>query len=314
MQSTLKRTIYTAFGLHIDSVIPLPELPQCSAKVNYSDIVIELSDLTPLWNELAEPNRFCIVKEQTVLFQAPKVATYLIENGNKIIVSPMDGANEAQIRLFILGSCMGALLLQRKIMPLHGSAIAINGKAYAIIGDSGAGKSTLASAFLNKGCKLISDDVIPVSLNEQNIPIVKPAYPQQKLWQESLDAFAMTSNEYQPIFDRETKFTIPVKSKFSVDSMPLAGIFELVKTEGNNIKFAPISNLQGLHTLFYHTYRHFLIDQLGLREWHFQMTATIVNHVEVYQLKRPIERFTANELSALILDILKIEVSKNDKR
>ena len=50
-----------------------------------------------------------------------------------------------------LGTCMGALLMQRKIFPFHGSAIAINGKAYAIVGDSGAGKSTLASAFLKKG-------------------------------------------------------------------------------------------------------------------------------------------------------------------
>ena len=38
---------------------------------------------------------------------------------------------------------MGALLMQRKILPLHGSAIAIDGKAYAFVGDSGAGKSTL---------------------------------------------------------------------------------------------------------------------------------------------------------------------------
>ena len=39
----------------------------------------------------------------------------------------------------------------KKNFPLHGSAIAIDGKAYAIVGDSGAGKSTLASAFLKKG-------------------------------------------------------------------------------------------------------------------------------------------------------------------
>ena len=54
--------------------------------------------------------------------------------------------------------------MQRKVLPLHGSAIAINGKAYAIIGDSGAGKSTLALAFLNRGYRLLTDDVIAVSL------------------------------------------------------------------------------------------------------------------------------------------------------
>ena len=78
----------------------------------------------------------------------------------------MKEADEDKIRLYILGTCMGALLMQRKILPLHGSAIAIDGKAYAFVGDSGAGKSTLASAFLSKGYKLLSDDVIAVSLSE----------------------------------------------------------------------------------------------------------------------------------------------------
>ena len=51
------------------------------------------------------------------------------------------------------------------------------------VGDSGAGKSTLASAFLNRGYQLLSDDVIPVSLSQNHIPMVTPSYPQQKLWQ-----------------------------------------------------------------------------------------------------------------------------------
>ena len=83
---------------------------------------------------------------------------------------------------------MGTILMQRKMLPLHGSAIEIDGKVYAIVGDSGAGKSTLASAFLKQGYKLVSDDVIAVSLSQENsIPYVTPAYPQQKLWQESLN-------------------------------------------------------------------------------------------------------------------------------
>jgi hypothetical protein len=307
MQSTLNRTIYKAFGLNISSEVGLPELQKCSDMLVNAEIIIELADLTTIWNELAEPNSFCIVKNQTVIFQVPNVATFLIENGNKIMVSLMEGANESQVRLYILGSCMGALLLQRKTLPLHGSAIAINGKAYAVVGDSGAGKSTLASAFLNKGFKLLSDDVIPVSLNDGNEPVVTPAYPQQKLWQESLNAFGLNSVNYQPIFDRETKFTIPVYSQFMDNPIPLAGIFELVKTDGDEIKLEPIANLQVLPRLFYHTYRNFLVDHLGIREWHFQMTAKIVESIRVYQLFRPVERFTADELAAMILTNLKKE-------
>jgi hypothetical protein len=309
MQSTLATNIYKGFGLSIYSEIPLPELFMDSVGNNKVDIIVELADLTTLWNELAKPNHFCIIKDQCVLFKVPNVAIFYMENGNKILVSPIEGVRENQVRLYILGSCIGAILLQRRILPLHGSAIAINGKAYAIVGDSGAGKSTLASALLNKGFKLLSDDVIPVSLNDCNVPVVTSAYPQQKLWQESLDAFGINSNNYEPIFDRETKFTIPVQADFSRSSLPLAGIFELVKADCNEIKIEPISTLQVLHTLYYHTYRNFLVDHLGLREWHFQMTSSIVQSIQVYQLIRPVDRFTAHELVTRILTKLNKEVN-----
>ena len=121
------------------------------------------------------------------------------------------------------------------MIPLHGSAIEIDGKAYAIIGESGAGKSTLASALLNRGYKLISDDVIPISFSKDNIPYVTPSYPQQKLWESSLQEFGMCIRNYRPIIERENKFVVPVQSQFSIKPFPLAGIFELDKTEKNQI-------------------------------------------------------------------------------
>ena len=111
--------------------------------------------------------------------------------------------------------------------------VAIDGKAYAFVGDSGAGKSTLASAFLNKGYQLLSDDVIAVSLSQdEHIPFVTPSYPQQKLWQESLNDFGMETSQLSIRFiDRETKYCVPVSSKFFSEPLPLSRIFELVKTE-----------------------------------------------------------------------------------
>ncbi|MBS4209174.1 aldolase [Bacillus sp. FJAT-50079] len=303
MVTTLNKVIYKAFGLNIISQVPLPELPRMADReLDTIDVFVEFKELTHRWNELAEPNRYYVVKENLVMFQVPNTAIYMIENGHKIIVSPMRGANTDHVRLYILGTCMGALLLQRKILPLHGSAIAINGRAYAIVGDSGAGKSTLASSFLNKGYQLLSDDVIPISLSNENIPIVTPAYPQQKLWQESLDAFGMESANYRPIFEREMKFAVPVTAQFSSTSLPLTGVFELIKTENDDIKIEAISSLERLHMLFYHTYRNFLMARLGLMEWHFHITAKIATKIEAFQLQRPINRFTANDLTNLILN------------
>ncbi|AND41944.1 hypothetical protein [Cytobacillus oceanisediminis] len=302
MLNTLNKVAYKAFGLNIVSDICLPELPIISDEKTKIDIFIKLGNLKEKWMRLSESNRYLIVENNEVYFQVPNTAIFLIKDGNTIVVDRMEGSDLDHVRLYLLGTCMGGLLMQRKKLPLHGSAVAINGKAYAIVGDSGAGKSTLASAFLRKGYQLLSDDVIPVHFSSDNIPIVTPAYPQQKLWQESLDAFGMKTNFFRPIFDRETKFAIPVNSQFSSSSLPLAGVFELKKTNINEISISLISGLGRLHTLFYHTYRNFLISRLGLMDWHFQLTAQIANQIKLFQIQRPVERFTANDLTSLILE------------
>lgn len=310
MTLMMKKVMYKAFGLHIHSEFNLPELPVITVENQDIDIVIEIADLTTRWTGVNEQNSYFLIKENLCMFEVPGVAIYLIQNGNKIIVSPIVNAQENQLRLYLLGSCMGAILMQRRILPLHGSAIAINGRAYAIVGDSGAGKSTLASAFLNKGYQLLSDDVIPVTLSSGSIPFVTPAYPQQKLWIESLNEFGMDSKDYQPLIDREMKFLVSVAGQFAHEPLPLVGVFELVKAEENKIKLHSIQKMERFLTLYQHTYRNFYIEEMGLMNWHFKTCAEMVNKINLYQLSRPISRFTPNELVDLILTTIKKEISQ----
>jgi hypothetical protein len=314
IEKTSKKPAYKVFGLRVSSEILLPELHQLSNDEEGTvDVLIEFADLTKQWNDLAVEQRKFVVKENIVMFQISNTATFSIQDGEKIIVSPIEGYAEDKARLYILGTCMGALLLQRKTFPLHGSAIAIDGKAYAFVGDSGAGKSTLASAFLSRGYQLLSDDVIAVTFSQdRQIPIVSPSYPQQKLWQESLNQFGMEASHYRPLFERETKYAVPVSSKFFEEPLPLAGVFELVKTEDEKIGLHRIEKLERLRILYYHTYRNFLVRRLGLREWHFQSSASIINQIDVFQLRRPASWFTANELASLILNSIKQGGIKND--
>ncbi|WP_340371758.1 aldolase [Peribacillus sp. FSL E2-0218] len=302
-------TVYEAYGLTISSDIPLAELLPINLVEGKADIVIEKADLHALWSEHSDPNDDFVIKKDWILFQVSGTAIFLIESGSRIRFAPIDEAEEDEIRLYILGTCMGALLMQRNILPIHGSAVAINGKAYAIVGDSGAGKSTLASAFLKKGYKLLSDDVIPVTLNNENIPIVTPSYPQQKLWLESLNHFDMDSTNYQPLIVREDKFAVPVQDQFITQQLPLAGVFELIKGEGTEINIKPIQSLQRFYKLYQHTYRNFFLEKSGLMDWHFNTSAKLLQKIEFFQLQRPINRFTAPELAEMILHVLKREES-----
>ncbi|WP_422659316.1 aldolase [Paenibacillus sp. EC2-1] len=304
MTQTLNKNLYTAFGHYIHSAIPLPEVQQLGNPDHNADIVICYANLNNKWSELSIESKTFVCTENMVMFRIPDLAIFAVENGTTISISPEKDAEEDKIRLYVLGTCMGAILMQRKILPLHGSAIVINGKAYAFVGHSGHGKSTLASSFLQQGYQLLTDDVIAVTLDDQNIPYVTPAYPQQKLWQESLDTFGMDSNQFRPLFERETKFAIPVESHFSSDTLPLAGIFELIKTDCGQPQFRAIQKLERLPLLYRHTYRKSLLQDSGLTKWHFDTTARLASHIDMYELQRPINEHTVNQLTTMVLDAI----------
>ncbi|UOY92714.1 aldolase [Ectobacillus sp. JY-23] len=293
---------YKAFGFVITSEIALPELVTANSATPDISVIIEDSKVDSM---LIETPYYHFVEHNTVRFYIPDVGSFLVAAGQKIMISPVEDADEGLLRLYVLGTCMGAILMQRRILPLHGSAVVIEGKAYAFIGESGAGKSTLASTLLQRGYQLLSDDVIAISLLG-NVPFVTPSYPQQKLWQDSLRSLKMDSKQYTSIYGREDKYSVPVSS-YVLDQVPLAGIFELDKIDNEEIHFRAMNTLEGLQLLSSHTYRNFLLPRLGLMEWHFQMSASIVNKIDVYQLHRPTSRFCAEELVAIIINAVKKE-------
>ncbi|EGI2115024.1 aldolase [Listeria monocytogenes] len=304
MTSIKKKYTYYAFGLNILSELPLPELNCPAIPDDNIDIVIKTRDLANAEIQLDEEKGFTVYRNE-VVFEVSNTALFSIRNGREIIVVPLEEFDKDRVRLYVLGTCMGVLLMQQHILPLHGSAVAVDGKAYTIVGNSGAGKSTLASAFINEGYKLISDDVIPVTFSDKNIPVIQPSYPQQKLWEESLNNFGMDARAYQPLFERETKYSIPVKNSFHNQPIPLGGIFELVKGSGESVGIRKIEGLEGFRILLHHTFRGSLLQKLGLREWHFIYSSNILREVHTFQVTRSTSKFTPYDLVSKILNTMK---------
>ncbi|WNQ12679.1 aldolase [Paenibacillus aurantius] len=297
-------TVYGAFGLTISSEIPLPELltnHQHEGPVDAEVILDEMSAYKPIL--LDNPNTYMVLDKQ-VLFYIPDNAFYGIKDGRTIMISPVGEQEEGfdMIRLYLLGTCMAALLMQRGIYPLHGSALSMDGKVYALVGESGAGKSTLAAALLREGCSLLSDDLIALSFDEDKGIRVSPAYPQQKLWQESLAHLAMPVDDYKSVYGRMTKYRIPLNGQFLNTPQPLAGIVELVKNGAEEVSIRKIDGLERLPTLGRHTFRPFLIPPLGLAGWHFEASAQLAGRIDMFQLQRPESKVTVTELVRVFMD------------
>ncbi|WP_404405957.1 aldolase [Jeotgalibacillus malaysiensis] len=291
---------YKAFGLGIKSDVELSELKLATTKC---DVSITRSDRLSLeWKTESNENTKSFARDGHIMFEVNDIGWFKITGGHTIQYQSTESAELRQIKLYLLGSCMGAILLQRKVLPLHGSAVLINGKAYAIVGDSGAGKSTLARALMEKGYKLISDDILATRFKE-GVPYLSSSYAQQKLWVESLDMFSMDADDYESIMLRETKFNVPVKRFYFNGEVELAGVFELSKADLSQPLVKNVQGIERLPLLFHHTYRKSFINRIGLTDWHFNTTARLAGQVDVYKITRPENQSTAHELADMIISI-----------
>ena len=87
-------------------------------------------------------------------------ARFLVEDGRTVRYETERGADESDVRAFLLGSVWAVLGWQRGLLPLHASSVARGPDLHAFVGESGAGKSTLAAALARHGCPLFTDDVL----------------------------------------------------------------------------------------------------------------------------------------------------------
>ena len=126
---------YKAFGLTIESCSPIAQLPAiapCNADVRI--VWADFSDLT------ADERQYTNASGN--FFRGHDNCRHRITGGNLIEVERLEDFQESQLGVYLMGSCMGAILMQRGFMLLHGSCVTNGERAILITGDSGAGKST----------------------------------------------------------------------------------------------------------------------------------------------------------------------------
>ena len=176
------------------------------------------------------------------------------------------------LRLSLLGSAMGCILHQRGLIPLHISAVAINGRAWGFTAPSGTGKSTLA-ALLHRfaGCPVVCDDVAALHVLDDQ-PYVAGGPPLMKLSPELAGCFGDARVEPVP-HPESDKLKIQIERSFVPGLLPLAGIVVLERDADVALGGLDVKRLSGSEAF------------LGAREvvYRYEMGLAMSSLAEMFQ-------------------------------
>ncbi len=276
---------YYIFGLYINSPLEIPELEEVAA--NAFDVLVQYGKVPDHLDHIISSGGLFEAGEQEFLLKLPQIGKYLVKNGDQITIDPKQGASQDEILLFLLGSVMGALLYQRGYLPLHGSAVEVNGKALIIIGISAAGKSTLAAALNQAGFPIISDDLSAITLNDSGKCVILKGIPFIKLWKDTVNILYPVGS-FCKVRPQINKYKIPLGNidKVRVE-IPIDSIVNLAARNEPSYRMRKISGAEKFSVLRDHAYRDQLIKGMGIMEHHFQMLIKLANQTEVFLLERP---------------------------
>ena len=275
---------YSIFGLELVSDLALPELRPVAPSGQDADIVITIGAVA---DEERAPGLHKIAGG--TLLNVEKIARFAVSRGARIFVEPHPGAPLANIRLFLLGSAMGMLIHQRGLLPLHGNAIEIDGKAVAFVGPSGAGKSTLAAWFHDRGCRILSDDVCVVRFDAAGNPLLHAGIPRLRLWREAIEASGRNVATFARSYagdETYDKYDVPIDASHTISgSLPLAAVYSL--NRGSDFKVEHLGAVGGAEAIFANTYRGEYLDLVGTSLSHWEACIRLIKRVPVFALSRP---------------------------
>jgi hypothetical protein len=111
--------------------------------------------------------------------------TFVIDpTGSHINVQWTAPLNDVDAASYLTGSVLAFVLRLRGSVPLHASAVAIEGRALLFVGDSWAGKSSTAAAFSILGYPVLSDDIVRIDTAGDGLAAY-PSHPRLNVWPDS---------------------------------------------------------------------------------------------------------------------------------
>ncbi|GAB5445412.1 hypothetical protein [Gymnodinialimonas sp.] len=286
---------YQAYGLSIDSDLELPELLPDAARATPVGalVTIRAESVPPAGLEGAtHTTEHLQCTPKSVWLNIPNVGRMIIRDGCEIGYELAAGVTYANMRVYLLGSGLGTLLIQRGLIVMHGNAIDMGTGCLTCVGLSGVGKSTTATGMMQRGYPLIADDVCPVDAQRRVIP----GMPHVKIWQETADALGILTPDLPAVAPDLPKYRLPMRAAFSDQPLPLRLLVELCPSDVTEVHVTPVTGPKKIALIQQNMYRYQIVHGMQLGAVSFRHAAERFSGVKAFRVERPAEGFDLDNL------------------
>lgn len=315
----------SAYGLGLQVNVPIAGLPRLPAATKV-DVVLSLGSLPKGLGTASDAGMFYVSQYRDVngqpqlrvsrisgagdyLFDYSDGTVIVVDaRGSRVWATWPDTATVEDTATYLLGPILGAVLGLRGVTCLHASAVAIDGRAIALVGPAGSGKSSMAAAFAQLGYPVLTDDVAALQ-DLGDCFRVQPAYPRVRLWSESVASLFGSSDALPRIVPNWDKRYLDLNGpgyRFQHEPLPLAAIYLLGERSADPTmpRIEPFGFRTGLMALVSNTYSSYLMDK-SKREKEFELLGRLFHSATLRRLTPSADFTRIRELCELIVDDLR---------
>ncbi len=216
-----------AFGCAVSSDFPLRRFP---AAHDGRSPALTIRDSGQAWEaDSGAPDGPRFVRERTgdgVRYLAGGVGEFRISgDGSTITYSLAPDVVEGDVEHVLSGPALVMALQLQGGFFLHAAGVASGGRMFALAAPHGFGKSTLAASFIDLGCAVYSDDVLPLREDRGGV-LARQGQPWIKLWDSALEASGKDAGQYDAVLTGYDKRVVPA-IQHTDEELPLGAIYLL---------------------------------------------------------------------------------------
>jgi len=274
-----------AFGIRIGSELPLPELaPLDGGEV---DVEVRLGAVPTMLDGARRVGRRGQAAPDAFLLDIEGAGRFLARGGAEITVDVAPAAAPERVKLFLLGTMLGALCYQRGLLPLHANAVAADGRCVALAGDSGAGKSTLGARLVQSGCAFVADDVCALAFDAQGKGWAQPGVRHAKLWSDALAAMGRPTDGLARVVDGRDKYAAPIDEAAPAGALPFDRLYLLGRADGAPPAIRRLGGTEALQGVIANLYRRNVGLALAGRAQVYAQALALITGAPVFRFERP---------------------------